>query len=275
MRTRVGAVLATVIIGSILGTASASFAATEKPGDARTSEAAVNRRRAEQQRSTLLGSSELDAVATRQARRMAARGEIYHNPNLGDEVDDWEALGENVGVGASVGEIDDAFWSSPDHRANITGAWDSIGVGVVEESGDVFVVQVFKRTRGGGKRAPNSAGASSSGSASARPRPSNSPAKPAAEPAPASRRPAAHQVRRASPSPVPPARRAASTYVRSAPKGVPMVRAAAVEQPTVEVSPPPPTLSQRLGAAIATAIEEIGERVAGFFPASPGVPLLA
>src|SRR5437868_317297 len=41
---------------------------------------------------------DLAAVAQGQAERMAARSDVYHNPNLGSEVSGWKKAGENVGA---------------------------------------------------------------------------------------------------------------------------------------------------------------------------------
>jgi uncharacterized protein YkwD len=45
---------------------------------------------------------DLAQVALGQAQRMAARHAIYHNPDLGNEVGNWQRVGENVGVTATT-----------------------------------------------------------------------------------------------------------------------------------------------------------------------------
>jgi hypothetical protein len=117
--------------------------------------------------------ADLVEVARRQAQRMADRGEPYHNPNLGSEVQGWQVVAENVGVGYDVPGLHKAFMDSPKHRDNILHPEvTEIGVGVVKTSdGRIWVVELF--------RLPQSA------SAAAAPAPAPAPApKPAPRPAP-------------------------------------------------------------------------------------------
>ena len=90
--------------------------------------------------------SDLATVARRHAERMAARGTLYHNPNLGSEVSGWQVVGENVGMGGDVASIHQAFMDSPEHRANILARdYTQIGVGTVTDAdGVLWVVQVFR-----------------------------------------------------------------------------------------------------------------------------------
>lgn len=91
-------------------------------------------------------SPQLDAVARNHSARMAAAGGIFHNGNLAGEVSgSWIALGENVGVGPSADAVHSAFMHSPAHSANVYGRWDSMGLGVVESGGQVFITQVFSK----------------------------------------------------------------------------------------------------------------------------------
>lgn len=147
MRGRLAAGI--VAVATTIAFAAPLHAATgvngSRPADAQTSIGTVNERRTEHGRAVLVTDPDLNAVAERHAGRMADRGEIYHNPNLGDEVDGWEALGENVGVGGSIGDIDAAFYASEGHRANILGAFTRIGVGVIEREEEIYVTQVFFR----------------------------------------------------------------------------------------------------------------------------------
>lgn len=77
---------------------------------------------------------------------MMDEGNIFHNPNLASVCSAWQALGENVGVGGSVGSLHQAFMASPAHRGNIFGDYNYVGVGVVEESADkMWVTVVFMR----------------------------------------------------------------------------------------------------------------------------------
>ena len=91
--------------------------------------------------------ADLAAVARRHAERMAAEGRLYHNPNLANEVEGWEAVGENVGRGPSVDEIHRAFMASPSHRAGILSTtFTQVGVGVaIAADGEIWVAQVFRK----------------------------------------------------------------------------------------------------------------------------------
>ena len=85
-------------------------------------------------------------VARRHAARMAAEGRLHHNPSLGSEVQGWQAVGENVGVGDSVESIHRAFMDSPTHRDNIVSpTFTQVGMGVhVDDDGAIWVAQVFR-----------------------------------------------------------------------------------------------------------------------------------
>ena len=90
--------------------------------------------------------SDLVDDARAQSAAMQERGTIFHNPNLANVTSDWLALGENVGVGASVGSLHAAFMSSANHRANILGDYNYVGVGVAEgPDGLLWVTVVFMR----------------------------------------------------------------------------------------------------------------------------------
>lgn len=96
---------------------------------------------------SLAPAADLQAVARRHAQRMADRGEPYHNPDLGSEVDGWDIVAENVGVGYEVDSIHTAFMESPTHRDNIlNGDVTELGVGVVASpDGRLWVVEIFRR----------------------------------------------------------------------------------------------------------------------------------
>ena len=57
-------------------------------------------------------------------------------------------LSENVTQGPTPGFIHSQFMKSPPHRANIVDTdMDSIGVGVVEQGGQLFAVEDFSQAR--------------------------------------------------------------------------------------------------------------------------------
>lgn len=103
---------------------------------------------------------DLAAAARGQAERMAASGELYHNPNLGSEVGGWSRIGENVAFAGSWRAAHDVLMNSPDHRAQILDSgYTQMGVGTaVGDDGTIWVAEVF--------RTPTGASPSSGGSGS-------------------------------------------------------------------------------------------------------------
>jgi uncharacterized protein YkwD len=97
----------------------------------------------------LAASAALDTVASAHAERMAASGAIFHSEDLAGALTSagiaWTSAGENVGMGRTVGVVEDALMASDAHRHNIldTG-FDAIGIGVaLDNIGTVYVAQVF------------------------------------------------------------------------------------------------------------------------------------
>src|SRR2546428_13988032 len=61
---------------------------------------AINRERAANGRHALTLMSDLTSIARNHSQKMAHDGTIYHNQNLGNDIQgDWYAAGENVGMG--------------------------------------------------------------------------------------------------------------------------------------------------------------------------------
>jgi hypothetical protein len=123
----------------------------------------------------------LTAKARGWAEHMAAVGAISHS-NLADGAPpEWQRLGENVGRGPSVDAIHNALVASPDHYRNLTDpGFRSVGVGVVNANGTLYVAEVFMESAS--QPAP-----STSAPAAATPKPGNprpAPSAPAAAPAP-------------------------------------------------------------------------------------------
>lgn len=96
--------------------------------------------------SNLTVRSDLTSIARRHSARMANSGTIYHNGNLANEApEDWQSLGENVGMGPTCDDIHNAFMNSASHRKNILDPkFNFVGVGVVTASdGTLYVTEVF------------------------------------------------------------------------------------------------------------------------------------
>lgn len=90
--------------------------------------------------------SDLASIARSWSAHMAAAGAISHNPNLTTQVQNWRAVGENVGVGPDEPTIQQAFMNSAPHRANILDHdYTQFGVGVVVSGGRVWVTVDFRQ----------------------------------------------------------------------------------------------------------------------------------
>lgn len=105
----------------------------------------VNAVRAEAGVAPVEVAADLVEVARRHSARMAAQVLLHHNPTLGEDVADWQKVGENVGRGPRVQPIHDAFVASEGHRRNILDTdWTQVGIGVHVVDGRVWVTQVFR-----------------------------------------------------------------------------------------------------------------------------------
>jgi hypothetical protein len=100
--------------------------------------------------------SDLVSLARQHSREMAAKHTIYHNPNLGSQVSNWQAVGENVGMGGSASSIHNAFMNSPAHRANILDHdFTQVGIGTAyDDKGVLYVTEVFRKPYGATAPAP-------------------------------------------------------------------------------------------------------------------------
>ena len=102
----------------------------------------------------LVASPAVAAVARAWSRRMAARGDLRHNPDVGGQLPvDWRRWGENVGwasngsgrsVRAVTRRLHRSFMESDGHRANILGDFNQVGVGVaLDDEGTMWATMVF------------------------------------------------------------------------------------------------------------------------------------
>ncbi len=75
----------------------------------------------------------LQQTSDRWSATMAVNREIFHNDNLRAHLDDnWSKVGENVGRGPSIDEIQVGFATSADHLKNLLDPrWDAMAIGVV------------------------------------------------------------------------------------------------------------------------------------------------
>jgi hypothetical protein len=106
----------------------------------------INNERASRGIATLVWSSNLARIAQQHSQEMADNNSLYHNQNIGNEVSDWQELGENDGYGPSVDDLHQAFMNSPEHRANIldTG-YTEVGIGTVWKGSTLWVTEDFER----------------------------------------------------------------------------------------------------------------------------------
>jgi uncharacterized protein YkwD len=118
--------------------------------------ASVNQARQSQGLAPLKWDDALAAAARRHAEVMAQHSSAQHafegEPSLSSRVKQAGArftwLSENVVQGTAPEFIHSAFMKSASHRANILDTdMDSIGVGIAEQSGQLFVVEDFSKAR--------------------------------------------------------------------------------------------------------------------------------
>jgi uncharacterized protein YkwD len=141
-----------MMVAGLLVAMSALFlpgqAVADEAGDASYSVELVNASRAAYGLGWLTPDPELQAVAQRQANRMAQSGYLFHTEDLGGQLSwGWSAWAENVGYGPSVDWIHGAFMGSSHHAGNILDwSYNYVGVGVAYgDDGGTYVAQVFGR----------------------------------------------------------------------------------------------------------------------------------
>jgi cysteine-rich secretory family protein len=157
---------------------------------------------------------DLQSFAQRRAEEMARANKLWHTSNLGTQVANWQRVGENVGRGPSLRDIQTAFMNSPSHRENILHpAFTQIGTGVASDGGQLLYVAVIFRQ-------PKTT------TTTAAPAPTTAPA-----PAPAPK-PRPKPVVAAAPKPAP------TTTTTTPPPPAP--EPAPEPAPVVEAPPPPP-----------------------------------
>ncbi len=88
---------------------------------------------------------DLVSIARAHSQRMGEQNLLYHNPSLTVQVTNWQSVGENVGYGGSVADIQNAFYNSPAHRANmVSPTYTQVGIGTwIAPTGRIWVTQVF------------------------------------------------------------------------------------------------------------------------------------
>ena len=108
--------------------------------------ALTNEVRATHGRPVLDLDAKLSRYATRHSRQMARADTLFHTEDLAERLDglDWSMGGENVGVGPSLTDLQDAFMGSKTHRKNILlKGYDHAAIGIVKSDGTLWVTVIF------------------------------------------------------------------------------------------------------------------------------------
>jgi len=142
MRRLIALLLITVTGGFIVGTTVDARAAD--PAAESTFLTLTNQVRASRGLPGLGVHPVLVAKAQAWAEHMAATGCLCHS-NLTDGITvGWRKIGENVGVGPSIGTIHNALVASPPHLENMVGPqFHWVGIGVAYGGGRMWVSEVF------------------------------------------------------------------------------------------------------------------------------------
>lgn len=106
----------------------------------------LNARRASVGKPPLARSGCADGVAAGWAEHLARTGVLAHNPGFADQLErcgHWRSVGENVGFGGSVEQLDRSFWASSTHQANIVGDYTHVGVAAYRADGRLWIAVDF------------------------------------------------------------------------------------------------------------------------------------
>jgi uncharacterized protein YkwD len=106
--------------------------------------ALINQSRSSAGLAPLALDSGLSSIAQAHAQNMASQGRLFHNNSFASKAQPWSAWGENVGSGADADTIHRGLMGSSSHRANILSrTFNLVGIGAVQASGKLWVVQDF------------------------------------------------------------------------------------------------------------------------------------
>lgn len=109
----------------------------------------VNDARTAAGRQALRIAPDLAELAQQHSVRMAKSSRLHHNPDLGDDVQGWRVVAENVAYGSSIAGIHAALMRSTGHRANLLDTRvTEVGIGVERRDGRYWVTQVFRAPSG-------------------------------------------------------------------------------------------------------------------------------
>jgi hypothetical protein len=216
--------------------------------------AAINAVRATHGVAPLAPDGQLISIARAWSSHMASTNTLAHNPSLSSQVSNWQRVGENVGMGATVASIEAAFEASPHHFENMVNpAYQYLGVGVVEFNGTIWVTEDYKQAESAVPTVQVPKQAPPPSRAAPAPRPAPAPS-PAPRPAPAPHAPAAPaQVASATAPPAPDAAPAAPDAA-TPPAARPEVLGRSSQQPAALTAAITPQLNPvQLGSLSAAA----------------------
>ena len=131
------------------GLAPMSAARADGPSDEASFVAQINGLRVTKGLPALSVDAGLTGKARAWAQTMADKNTIWHSVLTDGITADWQKLGENVGMGASVDSLNTAFVNSPHHYENLVDPlFSRIGIGVVHGvAGTLFVAEEFMQLR--------------------------------------------------------------------------------------------------------------------------------
>ena len=147
-------VMILVLSGSVLTAAPAAAVDQRTPREIRNRmEYLINRQRVRHGLRKLRVSEKTQYYARKHAKNMAERRQIYHDPNLGNEIPSGcYAWAENVASTSADNAARNAmnmFMHSSAHRSNILSSrMTHMGIGIAKGGGRVYITQRFIDRRG-------------------------------------------------------------------------------------------------------------------------------
>jgi uncharacterized protein YkwD len=146
-------VVATLTAGCFSSAGSSRTVSLPSSGTVRELYDLANADRAANGLPPLAWNDKLGGLAQGWSEQMAASGQFRHsdlNATIrSPEFREFSRLGENIlvgGCGMTAAQMEQAWMNSPGHRANILGAFNSIGIGLVCSGGRMWATQSFGTT---------------------------------------------------------------------------------------------------------------------------------
>jgi uncharacterized protein YkwD len=132
------------VVGAIVGLLAGCLLLSDVQVQAKT---LMNNDRTRNSLRALPSQADAQAKAQSWADKLARENALYHSDIRAGINTKWCSLGENVGYGGSLENIETAYMNSPHHRANILNStFNGVGVGVARNGDRVFSVQEFITT---------------------------------------------------------------------------------------------------------------------------------